>query len=112
MIVYLAEKSQFLEDVDSNKIEERILAEYRRTYKRSVASSEVKAWRNSMGFMHRIVDDEAIPNNAGVAIEFGIPQTVKRIDFILTGRNSCDLPSAIIIELKQWAEARLTNKDA
>jgi hypothetical protein len=65
-----------------------------------------------MGFMHRVVDDEAIPNDAGVAIEFGIPQTVKRIDFILTGRNSGDSPSAIIIELKQWAEARLTKKDA
>ena len=35
----------------------------------------------------------------------------KRIDFILTGRNSGDSPSAIIIELKQWTEARLTNKD-
>jgi uncharacterized protein len=112
MIVYLAEKSQFLEDVGSNKIEERILAEFKRTYRRSVGDSEVASWRNSMGFMHRVVDDEAIPNDAGVAIEFGIPQTVKRIDFILTGRNSGDSPSAIIIELKQWAEARLTNKDA
>ena len=112
MIVYLAEKSQFLEDVDSNKIEERILAEFKRTYRRSVGESEVASWRNSMGFMHRVVDDEAIPNDAGVAIEFGIPQTVKRIDFILTGRNSDDSPSAIIIELKQWTEARLTNKDA
>ncbi len=112
MIVYLAEKSQFLEDVDSNKIEEGILAEFRRTYRRSVGESEVNSWRNSMGFMQRIVDDEAIPNNAGVAVEFGIPQTVKRIDFILTGRNSDDRPTAIIVELKQWTEARSTNKDA
>lgn len=112
MIVYLAEKSQFLEDVDSNTIEERILAEYRRTYRRGVGMSEVSSWRNSMGFMQRIVEDDAIPNNAGVAIEFGIPQTVKRIDFILTGRNSEDRPSAIVIELKQWTEARPTKKDA
>ena len=53
MIVYLAEKSQFLEDVDSNKIEERILAEFKRTYRRSVGESEVASWRNSMGFMQR-----------------------------------------------------------
>jgi hypothetical protein len=112
MIVYLAEKSQFLEDVDSNRIEQRILAEYRRTYRRNVGASEVSSWRNSMGFMQRIVEDEAIPDNAGVAIEFGIPQTIKRIDFILTGRNSDDRPSAIVIELKQWTEARPTQKDA
>jgi hypothetical protein len=112
MIVYLAEKSQFLEDVDSNRIEQRILAEYRRTHRRNVGASEVSSWRNSMGFMQRIVEDEAIPDNAGVAIEFGIPQTIKRIDFILTGRNSDDRPSAIVIELKQWTEARPTQKDA
>lgn len=41
MIVYLADKTQFLEDVDSNKIDERILAEFRRTHGKSVASNEV-----------------------------------------------------------------------
>ena len=111
MIVYLAEKSQFLEDVDSNKIEDRILAEYKRTYHRSVGNSEIKAWRNSMGFMQRIMDDTDIPATAGVAIEFGIPQSGKRIDFILTGRNSSDRPTAIIVELKQWTEAEVTGKD-
>jgi DUF2075 family protein len=111
MIVYLAEKSQFLEDVDSNKIEELILSEYIRAYGHSVSSSEKNAWRNSMGFMHRIMDDREIPNSAGVAIEFGIPQSVKRIDFILTGKDSNFLPTALIVELKQWTEAQRTDKD-
>jgi DUF2075 family protein len=112
MIVYLAEKSQFLEDVDSNRIDERILAEFQRTNRRSVGRAEINSWRNSLGFMHRIASDEEIPNNAGVAIEFGIPQTSKRIDFILTGRNAENRPTAVIIELKQWTEAEPTKKDA
>ncbi len=112
MIVYLADKSEFLEDVDSNRIEERILAEFRRTNRRSVGDAEIASWRNSMGFMHRIMDDESIPNNSGVAIEFGIPQTCKRIDFIITGRNSDSRPSAVIVELKQWSGAEPTRKDA
>ena len=112
MIVYLAEKSQFIDDVDSNKIEERILSEYKRTFRRSVGSSEINSWRNSMQYMQRIMADPEIPNNAGVAIEFSSPQTVKRIDFILTGKNSEDRPTAIIVELKQWTEAQPTNKDA
>jgi hypothetical protein len=112
VIVYLAEKSEFLEDVDSNRIEERILAEFQRTNRRSVGDSEMASWRNSMGFMQRIMDDESIPNNSGVAIEFGIPQTCKRIDFIITGRNSDSRPSAVIVELKQWSEAESTRKDA
>ncbi len=112
MIVYLEEKSQFLEDVDSNRIEERILAEYKRTFRRTVGSSEINSWRNSMQYMQRIMIDSGIPNNAGVAIEFSIPQTVKRIDFIVTGKNSENRPTAIIVELKQWTEAQPTNKDA
>jgi DUF2075 family protein len=62
--------------------------------------------------MHRIASDEEIPNNAGIAIEFGIPQTSKRIDFILTGKNAEGRPAAVIVELKQWTEAELTKKDA
>ena len=112
MIAYLAEKSQFLEDVDSNEIEAIILASYKSTYRRAVGASEITSWRNSMGFMQRIVNDPDIPNDSGVAIEFGIPQTGNRIDFILTGTNGTNRPSAIIIELKQWTDAQLTNKDA
>ncbi len=112
MIVYLAKKNEFLDDVDSNKIEERILAEFRRTHDRSVGAPEVASWKNSLGFMYRIMDDEGIPSDSGVAIEFGIPQTQKRIDFIVTGRNEGNQQTAIIIELKQWSEAKPTDMDA
>ena len=47
-------------------------------------------------------NDNNIPDNAGVAIEFNIPTTSKRIDFILSGRDSKNKDSVIIIELKQW----------
>lgn len=112
MIVYLTKKSEFLEDVVSNKIGDRILAEFRRTHRRSVGESELSSWRNSMGYMHRILIDTEIPDDSGVAIEFGIPPTGKRIDFILTGRNASNRQTAVIIELKQWTEARVTNMDA
>lgn len=111
MIVYLAEKSEFLEDIDSNRIEERILAEFRRTNQHGVGRSEFFSWKNSLPFMERIVDDVSIPNDAGIAIEFGIPQSNKRIDFIITGTNSDGRSSAVIVELKQWTDVSLTNKD-
>ena len=111
MIVYLAEKEEFLEDVDSNQIEVRILEEFKRVYRRSVGSAEINSWRNSMGFMQRIVADEDIPCNTGIAIELGIPQTAKRMDFVLTGANSDNRPTAVIVELKQWTEAQPTSKD-
>ena len=46
-----------------------------------------------------------------MGIEYTIPQTAKRIDFILTGQNAERQDHAVIIELKQWTEVRETDKD-
>ncbi len=112
MIAYLENKAKFLDDVDSNRIEERILEAFKRGHRRSVGRSEVSSWRNSMSYMHRILSDSEIPGDSGVAIEFGIPQTSKRIDFILTGTNAASQQVAVIVELKQWTSAKATGKDA
>jgi DUF2075 family protein len=62
--------------------------------------------------MDRIMQDAMIPNDCGIAIEYQIPQTGKRIDFIISGQNEDSKDSVILIELKQWSEARLTSKDS
>ncbi|MFH1078380.1 MAG: DUF2075 domain-containing protein [Patescibacteria group bacterium] len=61
--------------------------------------------------MRDVLSDVAIPGNAGVSIEYQIPLTAKRIDFILTGQNERKEDHAVLIELKQWSEAELTDKD-
>lgn len=62
--------------------------------------------------MGAVLDDDEIPNDAGVSIEYSIPQTSKRIDFILTGQDHERNDQVVIIELKQWEVAELTDKDA
>ena len=65
-----------------------------------------------MQFMYRILEDKEIPDECGVAIEFTIPTTSKRIDFIITGSSDDKQYSAIIIELKQWDNAeKVEGKD-
>lgn len=112
MIVYQATKRDFRADVFSNRIEERILAAFRSRHHHGVAASELNAWRNSLGFMSRIVEPEVIPEDASVAIEMQLPQSSKRMDFVLTGLNSERSRVAVIVELKQWATASRTAKDA
>ena len=62
----------------------------------------MRAWQNSMQYMRNILDSDEIPSDCGVAIEYNIPMTSKRIDFILTGVNSEETKTVIIVELKQW----------
>lgn len=55
-----------------------------------------------MQHMYKVLIDPEIPENAGIAIEYNIPQTSKRVDFIISGYDSSKQPNMIIVELKQW----------
>jgi hypothetical protein len=42
----------------------------------------------------------------GVILEYQLPQTSRRLDFLLCGRDSAGTANAAIIELKQWSRSR------
>ncbi|WP_416397143.1 DNA/RNA helicase domain-containing protein [Allohahella sp. A8] len=112
MLVYSADKKRCITDVRSNKISQMIEAEVRRALNRNSPRSETLSWENSLQYISQVLWDEAIPDSAGVAIEYNIPLTNRRVDFILTGKDSERRDTAIIVELKQWQEAEITTKDA
>lgn len=111
MIVYEATKSSFMEDVENDIIISRIETEYTKHFGRS-GMSQVNSWKNSMDNMYKVLNDLTIPADAGIAIEFNIPMTAKRIDFIITGLSEKKEKTVIIIELKQWDTCRkIAGKD-
>ena len=111
MLVYVSNKSDFINDVRSNLIAEKVQEAFKRHLGHSVAPSEFRSWRESLRYMRDILDDEQIPSDAGVAIEYKIPQTSNRVDFILTGKNEKQQETAIIVELKQWEKVSKTEMD-
>ena len=84
MIVYEATKSEFLEDVFKDELVQNICDNYESKVGR-INQSEVRSWDNSMQYMYRVLSDNEIPHDAGVAIEFKIPYTSKRIDLLISG---------------------------
>jgi DUF2075 family protein len=111
MIVYRSIKEQFQEHVDSGSIDQIILQNFKDKLHRKTSEKEVESWWNSLSFMSRVISDDSIPPNTGIAIECQIPQTSKRIDFIISGKNQNDQSHVIIVELKQWKTAELTEKN-
>lgn len=111
MIVYQTNKGNFLKDVFTRDIEDVILTAFRSRTGRSVARSEVRSWKESLLAVAKVLNVDGIPDNCGVAIEYAIPQTSKRIDFILSGVDESRLDQLIIIELKQWETARKTDME-
>ncbi|SFL38159.1 hypothetical protein SAMN02910297_00742 [Methanobrevibacter olleyae] len=111
MLVYEATKEEFMNSVLMGSITDEIYDIYKEKIGKS-NQSQINSWTNSMEFMFKVLSDNEIPNDSGVAIEFTIPTTSKRIDFTLTGQNEFGKDSAIIIELKQWSEAdKVEGKD-
>ncbi len=101
MIIYEALKKEFVQDVKDDLLVEKLFKNFQEKIGQ-VSKSEIRSWNNSLIQMENVVDNEIIPQNAGIAIEFNIPYTSKRVDFIVSGKNDEGKNSAIIIELKQW----------
>lgn len=102
MIVYSGTKTDFLSAVEADSIAEEIEKNIYEKMHRSTGRSEFRSWENSLEYMYKVLNDDTIPRDSGVAIEYNIPQTSKRVDFIVSGYGKEDIPHAIIIELKQW----------
>lgn len=112
MIIYEATKSEFLEDVFHDELVTNICSNYNEKIGK-INEREVRAWDNSMQYMYRVLSDQEIPDNAGVAIEFKIPHTSKRVDFLITGTDDNASPSVVIVELKQWGSIeKIEDKEA
>lgn len=62
--------------------------------------------------MAKVLGDEEIPEDAGVAIAYQLPQSSKRIDFVITGEDEASRTKVVIVELKQWSQSRRSDKDA
>src|ERR1700722_5960986 len=110
MIVYRKTKEDFSNDVLTNDIEVIIIKYIKASSGHDVAANEVSAFKNSLGYMDRVLQDRDIPDDCRLSIEYNIPQTAKRVDFIISGSDG-SRENVIIIELKQWSEASLTERD-
>ncbi len=104
MLVYEGIKSGFIEDVDLGIIADKIRNKYIEVIKKRPSAPEFNSWKNSMQYMRGVLSDNEIPNNTGIAIEYNIPPTGCRIDFMMSGYNKSK-SNVVIVELKQWDKA-------
>ncbi len=71
------------------------------------------ALRLGINNMYKVLNDPQIPDDIGIAIEYNIPQTSKRVDFLISGLDVNKNSHIIIVELKQWDKLiAIESKDA
>lgn len=102
MLVYSGIKTDFMRDVEEDSLAPKIQQTILEKMGRRTPDSEFRSWENSMKNMFIVISDSQIPDDSGIAIEYNIPQTAKRVDFIISGYDKDNHPSIVVIELKQW----------
>lgn len=111
MIVYTNTIEKFSFDVDNGIIAEKIEEQLRKAGFYHNNPSEFRSWENSLMYMKNVLYTPEINQDLNIAIEYNIPNTSKRVDFIITGTNEYDEPKVVIVELKQWEKALKTDKE-
>ncbi len=110
MIVYSATKKQFNEDVIFNRIADKVFELLKEKNIHAGNDGEYRSWQNSLSFMRNVIDDDEIPGDVNVAIEYQIPRTSKRVDFIISGQDRNMHNNVVLVELKQWEKAKIVDR--
>lgn len=111
MIVYEATAEKFKNDVDSNQIVSEIEKSFQKNLGRGIPPAEVAAYQNSLPHMERVVRRSGVANDCGILIEYKIPLTNFRIDFVISGKDELGNNNFVIVELKQWQKADIADGD-
>lgn len=109
MIIYKGTIKEFKQSVAMGEIADKIDDLFKKN-RIPNNDSQYRAFQNSLTHMYMVLNDREISEELEVAIEYQIPSTSKRVDFIVTGRDSINKEKGIIIELKQWEKAQHTSK--
>lgn len=102
MIIYSGSKSDFMTEVEEDSIAYSIRDSILKKMHRNTSDAEFRSWVNSLEYMYKVLNDNEIPQSSGVAIEYNLPNTAKRVDFLVSGYDENQSANVVIIELKQW----------
>lgn len=102
MIIYSGTLADFESDVDSGLLAGKLSAAVYEKMGRTTPHSEFFSWQNSLNHMYIVLGRSNVPKDAGIAVEYNIPYTGKRVDMIVAGTDDEGVGSAVVIELKQW----------
>lgn len=101
MRLYSGMSTDFIRDTTHNQIAEKLRDAFFAYYRYRPSPGEVNSWRNSLRAMALIVQDAKLDDH-GVLLEYQLPLSSKRLDFMICGSDGVLTQRAVIVELKQW----------
>ncbi len=109
MIIYSGTKQSFQRDVINGIIARRLSELFVQLDIPREGYAEFKSWQASLPRMSLILADSRIDKDVQVALEYQIPLTSKRVDFMVAGTDGMS-DNVVVVELKQWEDCQVTDK--
>lgn len=109
MIIYKGKVSEFHDDVFKGVIANKLEELFIKFNIGKESRGEYRSWNNSLEVVSSTLKHSNINEDLMVAIEYQIPLTSKRVDFLISGLDEFDKESIVAVELKQWEDAQKTN---
>jgi DUF2075 family protein len=101
MLLYQGTSKEFVSETTKNAIVDRLVSSFKRQMGYGPSEPERRSWQNSLRAMALVVSESGLRNH-GVGIEYQLPGSSKRLDFMITGLSVDKKKEAVIVELKQW----------
>ena len=105
MRLYSGTTTGLIEDSTHNRIAGKLSAAFFVHFRYQPSPSEVSSWKNSLRAMSQVFAAAKLYDH-GVMLEYQLPQTSRRLDCIVAGRDLGKNDSAVIVELKQWEKCK------
>ena len=110
MIVYSGTKKSFQRDTINGIIANRLDSLFAELGVTKESAGEFNSWKQSLPRMGLIVSNRMIDDDVQVALEYQIPLTSKRVDFMIGGFDGYK-DNVVIVELKQWEDCSATSRE-
>ena len=110
MIIYENTRGGFINDIRTGSIATQVQNAFERHGIHHNNDAEYRAWGNSLMFMRNVLDDDDIPEDVSLAVEYQIPLTSKRVDFLIAGKDGAGTDNVVVVELKQWEDSGMTSR--
>ena len=111
MRLYAGNSTNFINLNLNNQLAALLKEEFFKSFGFNPSDNEVMSWRNSLLRMALIIQAADLKDN-GVFVEYQLPLSGKRIDVMVTGKDSNGKRNSVIIELKQWEKCKLSDFDS
>lgn len=110
MLLYQETSKEFVIETTKNEIVDRLEESFKRQMGYGPSVAERRSWQNSLRAMALVVGMSGLKNH-GVGIEYQLPGSSKRLDFMISGLSLDKKKEAVIIELKQWEKTEAGDGD-